>query len=274
MAGIAAGNSMVFSRAPSPVYVPRPATGGLGRLRKIAIVGTAWTVHFAPWDDPTWEIWAHASAAAMCQRVDRYFDLHPQKFWTKPKKWDKTYLQWLTRNAVPIWMQKRYAEVPASIKYPKERVVSEFRPYFTSQAAWMIALALTEGVTHIGFFGVHYSSDSEYAHQRPGCEYWMGQAEGRGVQIVLPPGNPMLRTPSRLYGYESHDSGELHADYRVKKPALPDAKESASLNPLTVIDMENPDAPRPALRELSEPIAWERSGHPAPKLIGGEFKYF
>lgn len=263
---------MRFARGPLVTQVPMPKPAGLGRLRKIALVGTAPTVHFTPWDDPSWEIWAHASAKDMVVRVDRYFDLHPQKFWTQKKKWDPGYLTWLTRNPIPILMQKRYPEIPASVKYPKERVLSEFRPYFTSQAAWMIALALTEGVTHLGFFGVHYASDSEYACQRPGCEYWMGQAEGRGVQLVIPVGNPLLRTPARMYGYESHDTGELHPDYRP--PVKPTVEKADGRKALTILDMDNPEAPRPKLRELDEPVAWERSGHPMPVLRDGEFKTY
>lgn len=267
-----AERTLVFSRGPASVVVPAPPSAGLGRLRKIALIGTAPTIHYAPWDDRTWEIWAHSSAKGMAQRVDRYFDLHPQKFWTKRKAWDPSYQQWLTRNPTPIYMQKRYPEVPASVKYPKERILTEFRPYFTSQAAWMIALALTEGVTHIGLFGVHYASDSEYANQRAGCEYWLGQAEGRGVQIVLPPGNPMLRTPSKMYGYESHNAGELDPEYRVKKPTV-EPKPGHRVEG-TIIDMNNPEKPRPPLRELMEPTAWERSGHPMPKLVDGETKTY
>jgi hypothetical protein len=58
-------------------------------------------------------------------------------------------------------MQRHYPEIPQSVMYPKGRVVAEFRRYFTSQAAWMIALALTEGVTHVGFFGIHYDARDE-----------------------------------------------------------------------------------------------------------------
>lgn len=268
MAGIS------FQKAPEAIKAPMPATVGLGRLRKIALVGTASSIRFAPWEDRTWEIWAHASSRALCERVDRYFDLHPQAFWTKPKKWDPSYLQWLTRQPVPIYMQDRFAEVPMSIRYPRERVLTEFRRYFTSHAAWMTALALMEGVTHLGFFGIHYSSDSEYASQRSGCEYWMGLAEGRGVQLVLPEGNPLLRTPSRLYAYESHDDGQLHESYRWS-PKVPHVDTPKGPQALTVLS-DDPNAPRiPLRRDLDEPPAWERSGHPLPQLQrDGTFTYF
>jgi len=69
----------------------------------------------------------------------------------------------------------------------------------------MIALALSEGVTHLGFYGIHYALDEEHKKQRSGCEYWMGVAVGRGVQLVIPESAPLLKEPGWLYGYESHD---------------------------------------------------------------------
>lgn len=232
---------------------------GLGRLRKIALCGNASTLAEAPLHDETWEIWAHASSRMHLRdsRVDRFFDLHPRSFWGPGKKWDPEYVEWLTRQPVPIYMQRRHADVPASVKYPKDRVMAEFGRYFTSQAAWMIALALTEGVTHLGLYGIHYATDSEYVTQRAGCEYWLGVAFGRGVQIVIPHGNPILKTPHLLYGYESHNDGALHACYR---PDLKEQRRTPSGLHGTIIDMADP-ANRPPLRDIGEPIAWAHSGH-------------
>ena len=250
--------SIAYRPSANRATVGGPTFAGLGRLRKVALVGNAPTVHHTPWDDPTWEIWAHASSAPYCERVDRYFDLHPKKFWVKGKKWEPNYYRWLKQLDTPIFMQRHYHEIPRSIAYPKTRVLSEFRRYFTSQAAWMIALALTEGVTHIGLFGVHYANDQEHAAQRAGAEYWLGVAEGRGVTLVLPEGNPILRTPSRLYGYESHDEGHLHDSYKLSfaKPTVSGPSEGRQLFPLGT-----PETPR--LKDLGVPVNWEGGGYPA-----------
>jgi hypothetical protein len=238
-----------LSFSPPPQYEPP----GLGRLRKIAIIGTAGTIHAAPWFDPSWEIWAHSSASPLCPRVDRFFDVHPKDVWNTKKGWHKDYQKFLRECPVPVYMQAHYPEVPQSIRYPKERVLAEFRRYFSSQTAWMIALALTEGVTHLGFFGIHYASKDEHAEQRAGCEYWMGVAEGRGVQLVIPGGCPLLHEPSKLYGYENYKDGK-----RIKPP------EKAEFDPskLTIIDMQS-TATRPPLMELpdKESVDWEHSGH-------------
>lgn len=196
--------------APPPVLLP----AGVGRLRKVALIGGhPDTVDLAPYHDPSWEIWAHASVRNLCQRVDRYFDLHPREVFTD--KGHARYWLWLQRNTTPIYMQQRWADIPGSARYPKERVLAEFRRYITNHIGWMVALALTEGVTHLAFYGVHYDSQSEYAEQRAGCEYWMGVAEGRGVQLVLPQSCPLLAQPKELYGYESH-TPELYAARKAK----------------------------------------------------------
>jgi hypothetical protein len=126
------------------------------------------------------------------------------------------------------------------VRYPRERILSEYRRYFTSQAAWMMALALTEGVTHLGFFGVHYSLDEEHKKQRAGCEYWMGVCEGKGVQLVLPPGSPLLRQPSWLYGYESHDTKQHGRTKTGGKPVYEPPPQNLALeeyHPVTVDDV-------------------------------------
>lgn len=244
---------MVLRPSPPTSYEPP----GLGRLRKIALIGTAGTWVFAPFHDPSWEIWAHSSAIGICPRIDRIFDLHPKSVWQKKKSWMKDYQAFLRACPVPIYMQQHYKEIPQSIRYPKERVLSEFRRYFSSQAAWMIALALTEGVTHLGFYGVHYAVDSERRTQRGGCEYWMGVAEGRGVQLSIPAGCPLLHEPALLYGYENYD-----ANGKSIGPAAVEPGKPVDVAALTIVDMTKAEG-RPPLMALpnGEAPNWEHSGH-------------
>lgn len=241
-----------FLEPPPMIHSP---VVGTGRLRKIAIIGAAQSVDFAPWYDHSWEIWAHSTVYPLCKRADRYFDLHPWEWITS--KGVPGYVEWLTQTKTPVYMQRKFSSVKSSVRYPKERILSEFRRYFTSQAAWMMALALTEGVTHLGFFGVHYSLDEEHKKQRAGCEYWMGVCEGRGVQLILPPTCPLLRQPSWLYGYESHD-GKQHKRAGGRKPpqhsALP--PQNVEITPISgqsvdhVLGATRDDIPTRSLKRL------------------------
>src|SRR3990167_230195 len=240
-----------------PPVPRRPPMAGVGRLRKIACLGGAATLQHAPWHDLTWELWAHASCRHLCQRdPDLLFDLHPPELWRdgKKKNWDPKYPDWLKGNHLPIMMQDRYKDVPASIKYPFATMITEFpRGYMTNTMAYMIALALMEGVTHLGVFGCDYRSNSEYGPQRGGAEYWLGVAEGRGVQVLLPPGCDLLRKPELLYGYESHPNGVRHPSYSfsigplvARGPAQPSAGGAIGLIP-----SDHPNAP--PLRDIGVP---------------------
>jgi len=204
-----------------------------------------------------------------------FFDLHPPELWrdTTKKYWDKKYLPWLKQNRTPIYMQERYPEAPASMRYPIETIVTEFpRGYMTNTVAYMIALALQEGVTHLAIFGCHYDTASEYGPQRGGAEYWMGYAEGRGVQVLIPPKCDLLNRPALMYGYESHPNGKRDKSYEFgigvwkMPPVIASATETkpGETKPadMTVFDgdglisADHPDAP--PLMDIGVPPALHR----------------
>jgi hypothetical protein len=254
-----------------PLGAPTPAARPVATrtVRKIALFGShSSSLADAPWDDPSWEAWGHASSRAWYLRaMDRYFDLHCPACRTPDRRGKALYGKWLSRNTVPIYMQRRYPEIPASVAYPKGRILAEFsyahrRRYFANHVAWMIALAITEGVTHIGLFGVNYSAQSEYATQRGSAEYWLGQLDGRGINVILPDQCSLLAEPALLYGYESHDeqTGKLRDEYKPKW------KPQDAIRPIQPGDTRKPAAPPTSL--LAE-IAAEEAAHPRPEWALG-----
>ena len=245
----------------------RPAMAGLGRLRKIALLGGAFTLPYAPWQDLTWELWAHMSCRRNCVREpDIFFDLHPPELWRDPKRkfWDPTYYQWLQQNHVPIYMQEAYKDVLAAKRYPFEPMITEFpRGYMTNTVAYMIALALMEGVTHLALYGCHYDAAGEYGPQRGCAEYWCGVAEGRGVQVLIPPRCDLLNRPSLLYGYQSHPQGKRDPSYLfaigASRPGSLKTVAAAALTEHELVPADAKDAP--PLRDLGEPPALDRRDH-------------
>jgi hypothetical protein len=63
----------------------------------------------------------------------------------------------------------------------------------------MLAWAIWKGTYDtIGMWGVDMALDgvtgeSEYSHQRPSVEYWLGIAQGRGIKLVLPTESEILK---------------------------------------------------------------------------------
>jgi hypothetical protein len=193
----------------------RPALVGPGHARKVGLIGSApKSLACAPWQDPSWTFWSHASSVQAIPhlRADRLFDLHPRAIFTMARKNGfKDYYQWLQRCSTPIYMQDHYPEIPQSVRYPLELVRQQWPQVpIGSTTAEMIALALIEGVTHLGLWGIDYQHDSEYDEQRPNAELWVGIAIGMGVQIIIPAASPLCHEPTRIYGYESH-TPELYA---------------------------------------------------------------
>lgn len=222
-------------------------------------------MQYAPWFDPTWELWAHASCRHLCKRdPDLLWDLHPPELWRNParKNWDPHYATWLATNRVPIMMQQAYPDVPGSIRYPFETMITEFpRGYMTNHLAYMVALALMEGVTHLGVFGCDYATESEYGPQRGSAEYWLGVAEGRGVRVCLPPKCDLLNKPPLLYGYESHPHGIRDKSYTFAVNPLKTAGNKPTADgPTGLIPADHPKAP--PLRDLGvapDPDAFTRA---------------
>jgi len=98
-------------------------------------------------------------------------------------------------------MQKKWTSIKNSEIYPKEEIVRRFGNYFTNTISWMIALAIHKGYKTIGIFGVDMAVSSEYHHQRPSCEYFIGLARGMGINVILPDEADLLKARF-LYGFE------------------------------------------------------------------------
>lgn len=213
------GSPLKWRRPP-----PRP---GPGALRKVGILGGhPDSLRQAPWDDPTWEWWAHASTVRLLPvQPHRLIDVHPSACYTKQRKNGfADYYEFLRRSPIPIYMQRAVPEIPSSRKYPKAAVKALWPGVpFGSQTSWMIALALLEGVTHLGFWGISYSHSTEYARQRANAEHWAGIARGTGVQIILPAASPFCQEPAEDYGYETHTTA-------VQRQALRDEVVAAKHN--------------------------------------------
>lgn len=187
-------------------------------MKKLAIVGTApSSLHLAPYNDTDYEIWGLGGVYGYIDfpnisNITRWFDIHSLD--EVHKVYSDDFLRELT---IPIFMQEKFAECPTSVEYPLEEVLRRFpRRYFTNTVSWMLALAICEGYEDISVYGVDMSQGTEYASQRPSCEYFLGYAEGMGINIYLPQESDLLKTPF-LYGFEDEKQDFMRSKLLAKK---------------------------------------------------------
>jgi hypothetical protein len=101
---------------------------------------------------------------------------------------------------IPVYMQRPWPIIPHAVGYPVQQILSIFGNYFTNTISWMICLAIMEGFKTIGIWGVDMAvssplrSQNEYSHQRPSCEYFIGMARGRGIEVIIPDQCDLLKT--------------------------------------------------------------------------------
>jgi len=184
-------------------------------MRRICLVGFGGNFKWANDMPDDVEIWGLNEVHKNIIRWDRWFQIHPrnwhaesaaEKGW-RTDEWGRApgHELFLNSCGVPVYMRDVDPAIPTSVRYPFEAVTEAFgrdftergkRPYLTSTPAYMIALALLEGVDELLLSGINLAIDTEYWHQRPCFEYYLGIAKGRGVKITFPPfGCPLLDGP-------------------------------------------------------------------------------
>jgi len=140
----------------------------------------------------------------------RWFEIHQimqdeQGKWLRRGKYVfrempvEVYLHQLEALGIPVYMRERNPLVTKSEPFPYDEIVEKFGTYFTNTISWQIALAISMGFKEIHVTGVDMACDTEYGHQRPSCEYFLGIAAGMGIKIWLPDTCDLLKTRF-LYG--------------------------------------------------------------------------
>lgn len=205
--------------------------------KRICLMGSApSSVALAPFDDPSYEIWACSPATRpFLKRVNRFFELHlyePHQSWFSPD-----YVDFMAKMATPVYMLEPVPAIPASIPYPKDAVMRYFGPeaifFWTSSLSWMFALAIIEieqsgEPGEICLYGVDMSASEEvYSHQRAGCQYFAGQAFRRDIKVSVPGQSDLLR-PTPLYGFCEQDT--MHQKLLARKAELEARLHAVNVN--------------------------------------------
>lgn len=200
---------------------------------KCVIVGCASSKDIVPWDYPDAEYWGVNNlfnVPLKKSHFDRWFEIH--SIWIDPRTGKllrrgsedfrgqpvPEYMKMLgALSPTPVYMQKYWADmIPNSVQYPLGDILKFFiepnerKPwgmsidmgrYLTNTISIELVLAIYEGFKSIEIWGVDMAVGTEYANQRPSCEYWAGVAAGMGIDVFIPPEADLLKTRF-IYGFE------------------------------------------------------------------------
>ena len=147
----------------------------------------------------------------------------------------------------PIYVSKKWENVPNTIEYPIEEIKKEFPHYFMDSFSYMFALAIHEGFKRIELYGIDFRYYNElgeliwrpeagtpwveFMKKNPDWNFetfmekqhnwldethcgafWVGLAIGKGIEVVIPKRSSVMKPvhpdDPKLYGYEVSPSIE------------------------------------------------------------------
>lgn len=144
----------------------------------------------------------HCFSPEQLARFTAWFQIHERSEFTVNNTPDnhgdeQEYIRFLQSLAIPVYMEEYHEDIPSSVRYPREEIVRDIvtLDYFTSTIAFMLALAIHKSYQEIHIYGVDMNGDTEYVHERPCVEFYIGIAIARGVKVVIPENSPVLKGP-------------------------------------------------------------------------------
>ncbi len=155
-------------------------------MKKIAIVGgSPSSENLAPFADESWQIWVHGNQFDRHQRrrVSRIFEIHDDLSEHPPQ-----YAKWIADKQIPMIVGRLFPiQAPHITVFPFDDANQLMGEHLTSTPAYMMALAILEGATDIGIYGVDMAVDShEYFYQRPAMYAWIAYAKALGIVVTIP----------------------------------------------------------------------------------------
>ena len=215
--------------------------------RKIAIFGTTPSRMNGPvQDDSGWERWTIGPGGKDAHDWERLFEVHgvwpadfrdylndlslvepPRQIITLPQP-DSPAETWA--GAIERWKAAHElgddaieGDWKAVVPYPRLNIVERFqrRMWFSSSISWLIALAIEEGATDIGLWGIDLESGEEYIAQYVGCAHLLDLAQLAGINVHLPNGSGLLHDPAPYPDrYETHLALTLEKKHKWLESAV------------------------------------------------------
>ena len=148
-------------------------------------------------------------------RVDKifYFDNDPLT--------RDTWVPWVKENLkVPVVSCHEWADEP----FPFDEIAAKpwakppcrAEPFYSNSLCYMLAYAIYLGYDKISLYGCDMVWGSEYVLEKGGMEHWIGVAQGRGIEVYIPPGGHLcLSLSGEVYGKEDESGKGMYQSVKT-----------------------------------------------------------
>lgn len=216
---------------PPRIMNARAGTVAWDERKKVCIYGAGMGRQEAPLDDDSWVVLALNVIPPLDRsgriRADAWFDIHQRCAQSADD------LRWIAQCQVPIYVPDDLLDAgPNCVRYPIEHVEAEVaQGPLACTFAYQISLAMLEGFTTIGLYGVElaYGTMRERTLELASVSWWMGYAEAKGVSFRLPR-NSRLGTHRYRYGLD-YDAEIQDVKTYERQLAAGDAHEARLTRP-------------------------------------------
>ncbi len=172
----------------------------------LCLLGTAYSRHKAPFDDPRCEFWGvgHCLLLQDIRKMDKVFEIHLPYIYESEispfKSGDGTCkpLIYHANRENALYHANRDKDVTVIVSqanpklnsyeiFPREELIEKYRGilpisdkfYATNSIAWMILYAIyLNKFDEIHLYGIHLETNTEWQYERPCCEWWLGVYTG------------------------------------------------------------------------------------------------
>lgn len=117
---------------------------------------------------------------------DRLFEMHDQALWSERPEGYAERLEGAYTQTGEVGKRFPFEAVRETVFKNFPRWDQE--DWYNDSPAYMIALAIHEGATDIGIYGVDLADRPEFGLQKPCLDFLIGVAMGKGINIHLPVG--------------------------------------------------------------------------------------
>ena len=190
-------------------------------MKTVVILGMGDSRVKCPYDKG-YEIWGVNNVYRLkgVEYVNKLFLAHKQVYYPD----GEPYFDWERMNNlnVDILNIHKVKGLKSRI-YPYKRISKKYNTnYFSNCICYMLAYALDKGYERILIYGVDMIYGSEYTEEKGGVEYWIGRAQGMGVEVEICADSFLLKTIDlKPYGFEYKLKDiDPHGYYKVKDGKL------------------------------------------------------